>query len=242
MSNKKLGAGAKYAVCILALVAVAAGVTVYLTQRNNQPAQEAAIQEPLVENLAAGTQAVQPTQIAESGVSVPTTVPAKRPDATQPSTGSTEATAATAATAAPSAPSGLKTALPVPGDTIGAYAMDCLSYNETTRDWRVHNGVDLAAEAGAPVGAAADGTVYTTYEDDTLGFTVVIRHDGGYTTRYSSLDENLCVSPGDVVTLGQTIGYAGDTALVESVMGSHVHFSVSYQDQDMDPAEFFAMS
>lgn len=242
MSNKKLGAGAKYAVCILALVAVAAGVTVYLTQRNNQPAQEAAIQEPLVENLAAGTQAVQPTQIAESGVSVPTTVPAKRPDATQPSTGSTEATAATAATAAPSAPSGLKTALPVPGDTIGAYAMDCLSYNETTRDWRVHNGVDLAAEAGAPVGAAADGTVYTTYEDDTLGFTVVIRHDGGYTTRYSSLDENLCVSPGDVVTLGQTIGYAGDTALVESVMGAHVHFSVSYQDQDMDPAEFFAMS
>ena len=236
MSNKKFGAGAKYAVCILALVAVAAGVTVYLTQRNNQAAQEAAIQEPLVENLAVGTQAVQPTQISESGASVPTTVPAKATEATQPSTGST------AATAAPSAPSGLKTALPVPGDTIGAYAMDCLSYNETTRDWRVHNGVDLAAEAGAPVGAAADGTVYTTYEDDTLGFTVVIRHDGGYTTRYSSLDENLCVSPGDVVTLGQTIGYAGDTALVESVMGAHVHFSVSYQDMDMDPAEFFAMS
>ena len=238
MSNKKLGAGAKYAACILALVAVAAGITVYLTQRNNQPAQEAAIQEPLVENLAAGTQAVQPTQASASASSVPATVPAKRPDATQPSTGSTEATAATAA---PSAPSGLKTALPVPGDTIGGYAMDCLSYNETTRDWRVHNGVDLAAEAGAPVGAAADGTVYTTYEDDTLGYTVVIRHDGGYTTRYSSLDENLCVSPGDVVTLGQTIGYAGDSALVESVMGAHVHFSVSYQDQDMDPAEFFAM-
>ena len=238
MSNKKLGAGAKYAACILALVAVAAGITVYLTQRTNQPAQEAAIQEPLVENLAAGTQAVQPTQASASASSVPATVPAKRPDATQPSTGSTEATAATAA---PSAPSGLKTALPVPGDTIGGYAMDCLSYNETTRDWRVHNGVDLAAEAGAPVGAAADGTVYTTYEDDTLGYTVVIRHDGGYTTRYSSLDENLCVSPGDVVTLGQTIGYAGDSALVESVMGAHVHFSVSYQDQDMDPAEFFAM-
>lgn len=238
MSNKKLGAGAKYAACILALVAVAAGITVFLTQRNNQPAQEAAIQEPLVENLAAGTQAVQPTQASASASSVPATVPAKRPDATQPSTGSTEATAATAA---PSAPGGLKTAMPVPGDTIGGYAMDCLSYNETTRDWRVHNGVDLAAEAGAPVGAAADGTVYTTYEDDTLGYTVVIRHDGGYTTRYSSLDENLCVSPGDVVTLGQTIGYAGDSALVESVMGAHVHFSVSYQDQDMDPAEFFAM-
>ena len=234
MSNKKFGAGAKYAICILALVAVAAGVTVYLTQRGNQPVQEAAIEEPLVENLAASTQAAQPSQA--SGASVPTTVPAKTPETTQ------QATQSTTATAAASTPSGLKTALPVSGDTIGAYAMDCLSYNETTRDWRVHNGVDLAAEAGAPVGAAADGTVYTTYEDDTLGFTVVIRHNGGYTTRYSSLDENLCVSPGDVVAMGQTIGYAGDTALIESVMGAHVHFSVSYQDQDMDPAEFFAMS
>ena len=234
MSNQKLPAGAKYAALILVLVAAAAGVTVYLTKQSGEQVREAVMQEPMVENLAASTQAAQsPEASAPSSVSVPTTVPGKATEATQPTAQSSPAA---------SAPSALKTALPVPGDTIGGYAMDCLSYNETTRDWRVHNGVDLAAEAGAPVGAAADGTVYTTYEDDTLGFTVVIRHDGGYTTRYSSLDENLCVSPGDVVTLGQTIGYAGDTALVESVMGSHVHFSVSYQDQDMDPAEFFAMS
>ena len=233
MSNQKLPAGAKYAALILVLVAAAAGVTVYLTKQSGEQVREAVMQEPMVENLAASTQAAQsPEASAPSSVSVPTTVPGKATEATQP-------TAQSSPTA--SAPSALKTALPVPGDTIGAYAMDCLSYNETTRDWRVHNGVDLAAEAGAPVGAAADGTVYTTYEDDTLGYTVVIRHEGGYTTRYSSLDENLCVAPGDTVTMGQTIGYAGDSALVESVMGAHVHFSVSCQDQPMDPAEFFAM-
>lgn len=231
MSNKKFGTGAKYAACILALIAVAAGVTVYMTQRGKQTVQEAAIQEPMVENLAVSTQAAQPSEASAPSVSVPTTVPAKIPETTQ----------ATQSTAESTNPGVLKTGLPVSGDTIGAYAMDCLSYNETTRDWRVHNGVDLAAEAGAPVAAAADGTVYTTYEDDTLGYTVVIRHDGGYTTRYSSLNENLCVAPGDVVTLGQTIGYAGDSALVETVMGAHVHFSVSCQDQPMDPAEFFAM-
>lgn len=230
MNNKNPGTAAKYAACILALVAIAAGVTVYMTQRGNQSVQEAAIQEPMVENLAASTQAAQTTEPSGSSASVPTTVPAKIPEPTQ------------AATQAVSpAPSALKTALPVPGDTIGAYAMDCLSYNETTRDWRVHNGVDLAAEEGTPVGAAADGTVYTTYEDDTLGYTVVLRHDGGYITRYSSLREDLCVNPGDKVTLGQTIGYAGDSALVETVMGSHVHFSVSCQDEPMDPAEFFAL-
>ena len=231
MSNKKFGTGAKYAACILALIAVAAGVTVYMTQRGKQTVQEAAIQEPMVENLAASTQAAQPSEASAPSVSVPTTVPAKIPETTQETQSTSESTN----------PGVLKTGLPVSCDTIGAYAMDCLSYNETTRDWRVHNGVDLAAEAGAPVAAAADGTVYTTYEDDTLGYTVVIRHDGGYTTRYSSLSEDLCVAPGDVVTLGQTIGYAGDSALVETVMGAHVHFSVSCQDQPMDPAEFFAM-
>lgn len=230
MNNKNPGTAAKYAACILALVVIAAGVTVYMTRRGNQSVQEAAIQEPMVENLAASTQAAQTTEPSVSSPSVPTTVPAKIPEPTQ----------ATTQTDSP-APSALKTALPVPGDTIGAYAMDCLSYNETTRDWRVHNGVDLAAEEGTPVGAAADGTVYTTYEDDTLGYTVVLRHDGGYITRYSSLREDLCVNPGDKVTLGQTIGYAGDSALVETVMGSHVHFSVSCQDEPMDPAEFFAL-
>lgn len=230
MNNKNPGTAAKYAACILALVVIAAGVTVYMTRRGNQSVQEAAIQEPMVENLAASTQAAQTTEPSVSSPSVPTTVPAKIPEPTQ----------ATTQTVSP-APSALKTALPVPGDTIGAYAMDCLSYNETTRDWRVHNGVDLAAEEGSPVGAAADGTVYTTYEDDTLGYTVVLRHDGGYITRYSSLREDLCVNPGDKVTLGQTIGYAGDSALVETVMGSHVHFSVSCQDEPMDPAEFFAL-
>lgn len=233
MSNKKING--KYVALILALVVVAGGLTVYLTRQSGQQAQQAAVQEPMVENLAGSTQTTQPSQA--SSAAAPGTAKA----ATSPSTATEGIAQPSQAAQAPVERPALKTALPVPGDPIGAYAMDCLSYNETTRDWRVHNGVDYAAEAGTPVCAAADGTVYTTYEDDTLGYTVVIRHDGGYTTRYSSLDEELCVSPGDTVTLGQTIGYAGDTALVESVMGSHVHFSVSCQDQPMDPAEFFSL-
>ena len=119
--------------------------------------------------------------------------------------------------------------------------MEVLSYNQTTRDWRVHNGVDIGAPEGTAVLAAADGTVYTAYEDDTMGTTVVIRHTGGYTTRYSSLDKNLAVKAGDRVTAGQTVGYVGSTALVESTLGSHVHFSVTCQDKPMDPAEFLAL-
>ena len=119
--------------------------------------------------------------------------------------------------------------------------MEALSYNQTTRDWRVHNGVDLAAEPGAEVCAAADGKVYTVYEDDAMGHTVVIRHDDGYTTKYSSLSENVLVKAGDTVTMGQVIGYADDTAIVETTLGSHVHFSVTCNDEPMDPAEFLAL-
>lgn len=134
-----------------------------------------------------------------------------------------------------------KTAAPISGQEVAGYAMDCLSYNETTRDWRIHNGVDLAAEAGTEVMAAADGVVYTTYTDDMMGTTVVIRHEGGYTTQYASLAAELTVSAGDPVTVGQVIGYVGETALIETSVGPHVHFSVLCNDESLDPAEFLAL-
>ena len=132
----------------------------------------------------------------------------------------------------------LQTVFPVEGQTVAEYAMDCLSYNQTTRDWRVHNGIDIAAEAGTKVCAAAEGEVYTVYEDETMGMTVVIRHEGGYTTKYASLAETVPVKPGDKVSLGQTIGTVGNTALMESAIGDHVHFSVTCDSKLMDPADF----
>ena len=135
-------------------------------------------------------------------------------------------------------PKGLKTTSPVAGQEVFGYSMEALSYNQTTRDWRIHNGVDIAAEAGTEVVAAADGEVYTTYEDESLGYTVVIRHAGGYTTHYSSLGEDIRVQAGDQVKMGDVIGTVASTALVETVLGDHVHFSVTYQDTPMDPADF----
>ena len=131
---------------------------------------------------------------------------------------------------------------PLAGTTLAEYSMDALTYNQTTRDWRVHDGLDIGAEAGAKVSAAADGTVYTVYNDETMGMTVVIRHDGGYTTQYASLSEELQVKVGDRVSLGQVIGTVGETALVETAMGPHVHFSVLLNDESMDPAEFLALA
>lgn len=225
-NNNKGGIFGKGYYIALILCATAIGISGYMYYRNTNETEtqlQAAVSDAVAE----------PDQQADVPVVViqpqPTEGEAAKPDATQP-------------TAAPAKPkASLKTGAPVQGQTIAAYAMDCLSYNETTRDWRVHNGVDIAAEEGTEVCAAADGTVYTTYNDDTMGMTVVIRHDGGYTTRYSSLGEELKVSAGDSVKLGQAIGCVGSTALVETAIGPHVHFSVTYRDTEIDPADFLTV-
>ena len=226
MSNNKKGGiyGKGYYIALI-LCAAAIGISGYMYYRNaNQT--ETQLQEPAVD-------AVMATESLEDIIVVVTHPAQEQEDVL---TGMTDAAAV-----APQEKTVLQTGAPVVGDTVSAYAMDCLSYNETTRDWRVHNGVDIVAEEGAEVCAAADGTVYTTYKDDHLGMTVVIRHEGGYTTTYSSLAEELQVSAGDEVKLGQSIGCVGSTALVETAIGPHVHFSVTYRDEQMDPAEFLAL-
>lgn len=225
--NKHTGrgfAGKGYYIALI-LCAAAIGITSYVYYRNANQVQEVSLQETQ-EDILVGTMGTEDVQVL----------------ATQPQT-QTQSTTPTTQTAptTPTVKKPLKTASPVSGDTIFGYSMEALSYNQTTRDWRVHNGVDLAAEPGSEVCAAADGEVSTVYKDDAMGYTVVIRHDGGYTTRYSSLSEDLAVKAGDQVTMGQAIGYADETAIVETTLGSHVHFSVTQYDAPMDPAEFLAL-
>ena len=201
--NKHAGRGGKGYYIALILCAAAIGITSYVYYRNANRAEEVSIQESVGEDILVGTMEAED-------------VPAL---ATQPQTQSTPP-ATQGTTPAPTAKKPFKTTSPVSGEEISAYSMEALSYNETTRDWRVHNGVDIAADAGTEVCAAADGEVYTVYEDDSMGYTVVIRHDGGYLTRYASLSQDIPVKSGDAVSAGQVIGYVGDTALVETTLGS----------------------
>ena len=46
---------------------------------------------------------------------------------------------------------------------------------------------------------------------------------------------------GDAVAMGQTIGYVGQSALLESALGDHVHFSVTRDGTPTDPADFFSL-
>jgi murein DD-endopeptidase MepM/ murein hydrolase activator NlpD len=228
MSNKnnfRFFSGKGYYIALI-LCAAAIGITSYVYYRNADQPEQAAVRETW-EDVAVGTETVQDIPVI----------------ATQPQTATGTAPAATGETAVtePTRKKTLTTMSPVKGEAISGYSMEALSYNQTTRDWRGHNGIDLAAGDNEPVMAAADGEVYTVFEDDAMGHTVVIRHSDGYTTCYSSLSDRVAVKPGDRVTMGDTIGYAADSAIVESALGSHIHFSVTCYDEPMDPNGFLAL-
>lgn len=127
---------------------------------------------------------------------------------------------------------------PLVGETVAAFSMDELLYSETLGDWRTHDGVDLAAEPGTPVCAASSGTVTDVRDDDLMGTTVILSHDGGYDTIYANLQAVPTVEVGEYVTAGQTIGSVGKTALGESAMPSHLHFGVTKDGEYIDPIEY----
>lgn len=127
---------------------------------------------------------------------------------------------------------------PVTGETLSGYSMDKLAYNETMQDWRTHDGVDILAAQGATVAAACAGTVTAVYDDEYLGTTLVIAHDGGYTTQYANLAAMPTVAAGDSVAAGDIIGAVGTTALLEAGEQPHLHFSVYHNGTPVDPADF----
>ena len=64
-------------------------------------------------------------------------------------------------------------------------------YSDTMEDYRVHLGVDIEADAGTPVYAAADGIVETVEFDPMMGQTIVISHASGYKSVYRNLQTNI---------------------------------------------------
>ena len=127
---------------------------------------------------------------------------------------------------------------PLSGETVAAFSMDELAYSETLADWRTHDGMDIKAPAGTQVLAACSGTVLSIAEDDLMGTTVVIAHDGGYETTYANLQSIPTVSPEQYVSAGQVIGAVGTTSLAEAAMTPHLHFAVTKDGRPIDPQTF----
>lgn len=167
-----------------------------------------------------------------------------------PSTATPTPAAIPAPTAAPS-PAAKATAAPAPatatasvftwpvkGEVLRAYTVEALAYDRTMGDWRVHDGIDIAAAAGTQVMAPAGGTVADLYTDDLMGTTVVISHADGVMSTCSNLAAVPSVEIGDSVRTGDVIGSVGQTAIGESAEASHLHLSMTKNGVSVDPTDY----
>ena len=127
---------------------------------------------------------------------------------------------------------------PLSGELLRGYSIQALSYDRTMSDWRVHAAMDISAQMGAKVHAAADGQVESIRHDPLLGTVVVIAHGGGLTSIYGNLGEQPTVSEGQRVTAGTVIGCISDSALGEIAEPSHLHFAMEQDGMPVDPVDW----
>jgi len=98
---------------------------------------------------------------------------------------------------------------------------------------RPHFGVDIAAPAGTPVTAPADGVVAIAHPDMYYtGGTVLMDHGHGLTSVYSHLKE-VWAKEGARLRQGDPIGSIGATG---RATGPHLDWRINWFDQRLDPA------
>lgn len=111
-------------------------------------------------------------------------------------------------------------------------APGALSSGFGSRGGRFHGGVDISAERGAPIAAAADGLViFSGRGPGGYGNMVMLDHGSSLITLYAHNERNL-VRIGQRVRRGQTIALMGETGRAS---GTHLHFEVHQDGQLVDP-------
>lgn len=125
---------------------------------------------------------------------------------------------------------------PVSGKVLGEFSDKQIFY-ESIEEWRTHNGLDIEAQVGDSVSAAADGVVSRVFMGS-LGYSVQIDHNDGLTTVYSNLDENPTVAIGDNVKQGDVVGHIGTSALADLCDEAHLHFEVLKDGKYENPLDY----
>ena len=97
-----------------------------------------------------------------------------------------------------------------------------------------HTGLDIAAPAGTPIKAAADGTVTFSGYSGGYGYVVKMDNGNGVETYYGHCSA-LYVSAGETVEAGDVIAAVGSTG---NSTGNHLHFEVRVNGSVVNPQNY----
>lgn len=97
---------------------------------------------------------------------------------------------------------------------------------------RPHEGIDIAADRGTPIGSARPGhVIYSGNGIRGYGNLVIVRHADNFTTVYAHLNR-IQVRRGQFVRLGQRLGTVGRTGRAS---GYHLHFEIRNNRVPVNP-------
>ena len=131
----------------------------------------------------------------------------------------------------------------VPSTSPGALAWPVTGTITSPFGWRkspfggspeFHQGLDIGANMGTTVTAAASGTIISAGWYGGYGNYILIDHGGGMSTGYGHLSR-IFVSNGQQVQRGQAIGAVGSTG---ASTGPHLHFEVRITGKPVDPTAY----
>jgi len=102
-----------------------------------------------------------------------------------------------------------------------------------------NDGINIGAERGTPIRAAAAGQVaYAGNQLAAFGNLILVRHPTGYITAYAHVDQ-LSVKEGDTVAAGQQIATVGTSGAVET---PQLHFQIRKGKSVVDPMTLLGKS
>ena len=123
---------------------------------------------------------------------------------------------------------------PIVGDVLVNYSMDKTVYFPTLQQYKYNPAIVIAANKGDSITAAADGRVVSVSYDPAIGNTVVMDLGNGYELTYGQL-ENITVSEGSYVSVGDGIGTVAAPTKYYSVEGTNVYFKLTKGGEPVNP-------
>jgi len=128
---------------------------------------------------------------------------------------------------------------PIAGDVTSGFGnRDSFMTDSGQMSSKYHEGIDIGAAFGTPIGAAGAGTVTMAGWNGGYGNTVMIDHGNGLSSMYAHM-ESIAASLGQTVSAGQTIGTVGSTG---NSTGPHLHFGLYQDGVAIDPGALWGYS